>query len=531
MRRTLAIATALLYLAAIIASLFVIIKPQASVFYRKMTLDPQFLYPQAGAYTYHYLFDDNTYDPSTVLILEDDKVMPLAYLGYIQQGGAGTYSLKVTGANHAVIVIVPTEQVDPARQAHSYSLYIRPYLFSRAWGSVILVLLLFGSTVFIGYNLVEADRRKVLLSSPLGVAHAWTNLFDQPEPEASTKRGFLRRDAPLIILLAILALSTWMQTSFWQDDATDFDIYYLYRDGQRLLTGENPYARVLASDMRINDKFTTVFPMMVELSYAAQRFVFPKFEPMAWLSLWRLFTLFANLGIIVLLFRTFNNAKGPILSAFVVLFWAFNRWTLAVEGSSGADFLPIFFLLISLLLLPRKPWWGLAFFSLSLSFKQIGIFLLPAYLIYIFQTSQKQPLKRTLWAFLAIISIPLVTSIPFLVWNFKGFVSSILFSATRSQFQFAQPADSLDMVLKLTGLSARIPLLLMLALVYYIAWHYRANLYLVCMLAMAVFVDFNSLFFFQYMPWFILVLLLVVLAVLGPKQEHLLTIPDKRLPT
>lgn len=35
------------------------------------------------------------------------------------------------------------------------------------------------------------------------------------------------------------------------------DVYFIYLEGQRLTDGENPYARMLASDMLHNDKYAS----------------------------------------------------------------------------------------------------------------------------------------------------------------------------------------------------------------------------------------------------------------------------------
>jgi uncharacterized membrane protein len=72
---------------------------------------------------------------------------------------------------------------------------------------------------------------------------------------------------------------------------------------------------------------------------------------------------------------------------------------------------------------------SLLFFSFSLAIKQIAIFLAPLYLIWEYHHSRS--LKKTIIAGLWIISIPLISSLPFILWNMEGFFKSIAFSATR----------------------------------------------------------------------------------------------------
>ena len=49
--------------------------------------------------------------------------------------------------------------------------------------------------------------------------------------------------------------------NIWEYDTGGEDIYYTWLEGKRLLAGENPYARVLAGNMRENDKYATYFPL------------------------------------------------------------------------------------------------------------------------------------------------------------------------------------------------------------------------------------------------------------------------------
>ncbi|MBE0699089.1 MAG: hypothetical protein IH586_19390, partial [Anaerolineaceae bacterium] len=225
-----------------------------------------------------------------------------------------------------------------------------------------------------------------------------------------------------------------------------------------------------------------------------------------WLALWRIPFLLSNLGIGGLIFWVFYARGFSLIGIFFTLFWFFNRWTLFIAQVSGLDFLPIFLLLLSLLLLPRKRWLALLLFSLSLALKQIAIFLIPLYLIEAAQYGEKGWLRRVFTTGLAIASVPALTSIPFLVWDAKGFIYSILFSATRSQFQFLQPANSLDMYLNLDGLFARVPMLFLMIVSCWIMLKNKVGIFLASMLTMLTFVDFNPTFFSQYMPWFLMLL-------------------------
>jgi hypothetical protein len=315
----------------------------------------------------------------------------------------------------------------------------------------------------------------------------------------------IKRYWPILICLAVLGSAALLQMFLWKEYKNDrVDTYYLFLDGQRIAQGQNPYSRILESNMRENQKYTTYFPAFIELSYLTHQYPFYIYEN--WLALWRIPFLLSNLGIAALIFWVFYARGYPLIGIFFTIFWLFNRWTMFIAQVSGLDFLPIFLLLLSLLLLPRKPRLALLLFSLSLALKQIAIFLIPLYLIDAYRGGETGWLRRVFTTGVWIASIPLLTSIPFLIWDASGFVHSIFFSATRSQFQFIQPANSVDMYLHLDGFLARIPMLLVMLLAFWIMFKNKVSIFVASMLTMLTFVDFIPVFFSQYMPWFLVLL-------------------------
>lgn len=328
-------------------------------------------------------------------------------------------------------------------------------------------------------------------------------------------------------LAALLIGSTLVQISLWSDDPDGYDIYYLYLDGQRITEGQNPYSRVLEGDMKLNDKYTTYFPGFIELAALTQMFGPKGFD--TWLMYWRWVFLLCNLAITALLFA-WGYARGAPAGGFAVAaLWAFNRWTLFIVHVLGMDFLPLLLLLISLaLVVPgpflagrtpaenpamrnRRLWLGLLLFGISLSMKQIAIFLAPIYLIQVWQSSPKEKLRAVVLAGAIIAAPVLLTSLPFLFWDLRGFLKSLLFSATRDQQQFFQPAPSLDIYFGLSGTLARIPMLALYALLYWAAARKELVFLLACALGMGLFVGVNSLYFDQYMAWAVLPLLAFII--------------------
>jgi hypothetical protein len=277
------------------------------------------------------------------------------------------------------------------------------------------------------------------------------------------------------------------------------DIYFSFVEGKRLREGKNPYARILDGDMLENQKYATYFPVFYELSYVSQKLGLRSYPN--WIAFWKIVFIIFEFGIGLLLYVVLARRRLEWLGVFAAAFWLFNRWTLKVVEMSNLDFIPIFLMLLSLILFPRKKWLSLFLFSLSLGFKQIAIFLAPLYLLWIWRSAiDKDRWKELAFAGLLIISVPLISGLPFLVWNAEGFIKSILFSATRySSNQFEIP--SLDQIMGWEGLSARLVMLALMCAVYFAALCGHGKKYFASLFVMSIFLDYNAVLYSQYPAW------------------------------
>lgn len=317
--------------------------------------------------------------------------------------------------------------------------------------------------------------------------------------------------------IAILVLGVGVCLQFWGFEAPrKEDIYFIYLDGERLLQGMNPYERVLAGDMRVNDKYSTYLPGFYYLSWMTQVAGLQKFE--AWLSFWRGIFLAFNLSIAALLF--YLPARRGLLgfSVFAALFWLFNRWTLHVARTADLDFIALFFLLLSLYLFGRNRIASLLILGLSLTIKQVAIFVVPVYLIWSWKSPSEMRVKHLFSAAFWIGIIPLLASLPFLISNAEAFIRSILFSATRVAAA-AFNVYSLDVALGWQGILARLPILVMLLLLYWLAWKYNIAPFSLALLVLAVFVFFNSVFYTSYMVWLVALIPLAVYELLAQFRD------------
>jgi hypothetical protein len=291
---------------------------------------------------------------------------------------------------------------------------------------------------------------------------------------------------------------------FWSIDTVGYDTYYSWVEGRRILRGQNPYERILHGGMDENNKYATYFPLFYEASALAQHMGLRQYHE--WIGFWRYIFLVSNLAVgLVLAARLY--LRNWALALLGMAFWYFNRWSLNTSESAALDFIPILLVVLSLVLFSRYRRTSLLLFSFSLAIKQIAIFLVPLYLIWEYHRSRS--VWGTIVAGIWIASIPLLASLPFLVWNPEGFLKSIAFSGTRSALNhFA--AASIDDILNLEGLVARIPLLIMLCAAYLAAWYKAMGRFGSAMIVMAIFIAFNSVLFEHYPVWLMALLPLSV---------------------
>jgi hypothetical protein len=305
-----------------------------------------------------------------------------------------------------------------------------------------------------------------------------------------------RKSMGWVLLWVILAAAIVVHVDRWQFDTlkSTKDIYYLWQDSQQLLRGENPYARILLGNMDENNKYPTYFPVFYLLSYLTQVLGLKDYS--SWIYFWRHIFLIFNLAIGTLLFYVFARRQLWVLASFSACFWLFNRWTIYVTRVAQIDFIPIFLLILSLLLFHRYKWVALLLFSLSLGVKQIGIFMAPLYLIWVWQSAPRKP-KTLLLAVAVIASIPLLTSLPFIIWNAESWIRSMLFSATReADSHFNAPS-----LFEETAGLRLLPTLVLMILIYISAFKRQIKLYTGALLILSVFINFNAILFTQYFCW------------------------------
>ncbi len=319
-----------------------------------------------------------------------------------------------------------------------------------------------------------------------------------------------------VIAVAIALIAVRVNLRFWSLDTVGSDTYYSWIEGRRILEGQNPYERILHGDMEENKKYSTYFPLFYEISALVQKMGLNQYQH--WIDFWRYFFMAGNIGIGLALCAFIYSKRTWALALLALPFWYFNRWTLHSSATVALDFIPIFFVILSLGLFEKRRKTSLLLFGLSLAIKQIAIFMAPLYLVWEYRQSRSW--KKTFMAGFWIAIIPLLASIPFLFWSAEGFVKSIAFSGTRIALNHFG-AESIDVIFNVSGLVARIPFLIMLLAAYFTAWQKSVGRYGASMLVMGIFLAFNSVLFTHYPTWLMPLLPLAAGEWMNPPEENL----------
>jgi uncharacterized membrane protein len=317
-----------------------------------------------------------------------------------------------------------------------------------------------------------------------------------------------------IAVVVVVAATVAANAAFIGYVDRNADIAFIFRDTLALADGGSPYARILAGDMRTNEKYVTYFPLFLWASALTQWLGLRVYGE--WLVFWRIVFAAFDVAIALLLLVHVWRRGLALFAVFAALFWTWNRWVLFEAMIAQIDFIPIFFLLLSLVLLPRRRDAALLLFGVSLATKQIAIFLVPLFLAYAWrQAAPELRVRATLRALALIALVPLLVSLPFLIGEPEAFLRSILFAATRlPRSHFGAP--SIDEVAGLVGLPAKIPMLGLMAIVYVYALRGRIGMALGSLLVMSVFVDFNSVLYTHYPCWVVPLLVLAACDAMTP---------------
>jgi len=291
-------------------------------------------------------------------------------------------------------------------------------------------------------------------------------------------------------------------------DYSTLDISSMHLEGVRLARGENPYARILQGNMRENQKYPTYFPVIYLCSAALSLTAGPRYRDFQ--LLWSPVCVLSHFAIGLLLLYALGRRCGTLYGVLAAIFWALGRWPLAAMTGEFPDPPAILVFGLSLVTYQRRPRTACLLFGLSLAIKHLALFVSPLYLIWEYHRGDREDAwQRVIVALLLVMAIPAILSLPFVLWGPEGFARSIMFSGTRLAMD-SVGAGSIDARIGVEGPLARIPLLLMMFLLYGMTFRGVLKFWGSATLCLAIFLAFNSVFFPVYFCW---LMFLVPLAV------------------
>lgn len=296
----------------------------------------------------------------------------------------------------------------------------------------------------------------------------------------------------------------------YDHDATADDIEYVWKEGAAIAEGNNPYERAVKSQYR-DGKYATYFPLSYLTSALIQKAGFASFE--SWLTVVRPLVLFFQIGT-ALLVLFYSYKKNALLLGIVGFFLIlFHRFTLYPARVHQIDFPALFFLILGIMLLIRKPKTGYLVIGISLAIKHISIILLPVFLIW--EYTQHKSKKGVAVSLILLLAVPTLTILPFFIQSPLGVFYSLSFSSSRSSGgDFSSP--DLAALLSVNG---NFPKFFMYGLILFVILAFRKKeieLFGACLIILTIFIGFNQVLFFQYLAW---IIPFIPLALLEKKRD------------
>jgi len=302
----------------------------------------------------------------------------------------------------------------------------------------------------------------------------------------------------ILALVLLVAAGVVVHLSVPQENRPGTDISFDYEEAQRILRGENPYARILSGDMRTNQKYPTYFPLFYLLSAGVIRAGLSDYA--SWLQFWRVVNLFFNIAAGVVLFGLLYRRNALLLAILGACMWFLNRWGIRITESANIDYPAVFFLLLALWLVPKHRLTAFLMLSFSLGFKQLAAILVPLFLIYVWHDEREHPVRAVIVALAVLASTLIITSLPFFASSPEGFLKSMIFQLVRDPSSHIS-GPTIDSILKTSGIVSRLPFSFLLGLVYLMFWHKQIGLYAAGLLVMSVFINLSPVLFMQYFVW------------------------------
>ncbi|MDA1338188.1 MAG: hypothetical protein O2871_02395 [bacterium] len=298
-------------------------------------------------------------------------------------------------------------------------------------------------------------------------------------------------------------------------DATGYgaDFDYIRNESIKLSRGEPIYLRILkgsltheeASGGKLPVLFPSVYYFMMVFTDFGKISVEQSYDNFQYLIL------VADIFSALIIYTYLKEKQGRLTGFFGLIFFLFNRWSTNAFFGGYFDPVALVFLIASIYYLGKKNILSAILLSCSILFKHFGLFVLPVFAIYWFKHyGIKNMLKYILFVVVPII----ITIIPSIFVDFKGFFYSIMFNFTRKPDDnyFLPFMDNVSQITYQEGVLKNRFVILMINRLYfifsylpilYLTYKDKFSIKLLVFLVFFWFFLFNSKAFPQYYVWFI----------------------------
>ena len=275
------------------------------------------------------------------------------------------------------------------------------------------------------------------------------------------------------------------------------EIISVYTFGKEIVEGGNPYQSKTINPPGKNE-IAQLLPMPYYIAGYSAKFWFDSRSE--WLNFWHVIVFISFCVIGIYIFRSVR--KVNYIFAYILLFlWLFNRWSLSVMISSGLDFLVLFFLLSSIMILSKYRIIALLLVGMAISLNQNLIYILPLLLVIDLRNKANPGWLRLMGSLLWMLIIPLIFSTPFLLADAKSHLSAVFLAKANFINEYTLP--SFDAYKHTWNWVAKLPLLIMLFGVLVIYAFSYIEKYLAVFLSLVVYISFSLNFSSSYIVWII----------------------------
>ncbi|MEE9188647.1 MAG: sulfatase-like hydrolase/transferase [Anaerolineales bacterium] len=186
MKKIFRIIVPIIYISTTIISILLIIKPGASIFHFKQSLDSEVLRSDES-YTFSIPLKINPliFPAEGVLLFEDGQQLERTFTAEVVEKGLGKYSL-VDKDGFYNLLFSASDNSDPLTNGKQYTLYLRMFFFSRSTGLTLMMISILGLSWFLIFAFKSPARRKSILASPLTIWQVFNEFLDQEVTRALT---------------------------------------------------------------------------------------------------------------------------------------------------------------------------------------------------------------------------------------------------------------------------------------------------------------------------------------------------------